>query len=534
MVLQAELARTMRGLVLPNREPAYYGAYWLVDFEQRYVTGSLGALVSSQHEAARRLRVELRVGDRALDNSNFEGPDGLQFSTFEGLVPAPLGDVPEAFARQLWLLSDSTYRNAVELLDQKRAQRSGEVELEVRPADFSTETLTSILGAEAPPLPEAKALEELVVRVSKAFGEYPAVHESTVSVEGLRAARTLVTHQGVISHEPMLSIRVTLGCSTQAEDGMPLSHQYTAFGELDGAVLEAQAHTLAKELTELREAELASDYFGPVLFEGRAAAQVAHELLAMSLSGTPRAAEQEGPLSRRLGKRVLPASFTVYDDPTLKRYRGLPLAGHYLMDDEGVAAQRVSLIESGRLRGMLSSRTPSRDFSVSNGHGRSGLSGWARGMVGNLIVEADGGLDPAALRRRLLRAVAEEGGDFGIIIERLDQRGFATDGMAPPAPERAYKLYPDGRRVLIRGAALGEMSVRDLRGVLAAGRTPVVYDYQVDWSSGLPSPSSVVAPALLFEEAELTKPKRSSQRPKVLPRPSTASSRTDPARDAAE
>src|SRR5690606_625831 len=95
--------------------------------------------------------------------------------------------------------------------------------------------------------------------------------------------------------------------------------------------------------------------------------------------------------------------------------------------------------------------------------------------------------------------------------------------MAPPPPERMFKLYPDGRQVLVRGASLSEMNVRDLRGILAAGRTPNVFSYVVPWSSGIGSPSSVVAPDLLFEEVELTKAKRSSQRPKVLPRPALES-----------
>jgi hypothetical protein len=119
----------------------------------------------------------------------------------------------------------------------------------------------------------------------------------------------------------------------------------------------------------------------------------------------------------------------------------------------------------------------------------------------------------------LLQAVRDEGAEFGIIIERLSERSYATSGMAPPPPERMFKLYPDGRRVLVRGATLSEMNVRDLRSILAAGRTPNAYDYVVPWPSGIGSPTSIVAPDLLFEEVELTKAKRSTQRPKVLPRP---------------
>jgi hypothetical protein len=165
------------------------------------------------------------------------------------------------------------------------------------------------------------------------------------------------------------------------------------------------------------------------------------------------------------------------------------------------------------------SRTPSQKFAVSTGHGRSGLSGWARAMVGNLIIEPRRGEELAKLERKLLTAAREQGAEFGLVVERLQERSFATGGMAPPALESAYKLYLDGRRVPVRGGELSELNVRDLRTLLGTGKQLHAYSFLVPWPSGLPSGSSVVAPDLLFEEVEVTRPKRSYRRPKVLPRP---------------
>jgi hypothetical protein len=519
--MRAELQRTMDRLRLPNREPAYYAAYWLVDFERRQVQAHLGALLQSQSERGRRFRVDLRVGDHQLDNSNFTAfDDGAGFYTSTpDLLVAPLDDHPEALRRALWTATDAAYRGAVEQLDQKRAQRSGEVQFEVPPADFSREELSSVIVPEAKPLPSLEEMEQRALRASRVFNEYSQIDDSAVTIDALRIERTLVDGDGVVSREPEVVVQIAVYCAAQAADGMPLTHARTFVGELQQEKLLAETRRLADELVELREAELADDSFGPVLFEGLAAAQIAHELLASAVGGTPVSSEQEGVFSRRLGKRVLPVAFSVVDDPTIDRYQGLPLAGHYTVDDEGVLAQRVDLVERGRLRGMLMSRTPSREFDRSNGHGRSGLSGWAHGVVGNLIVGSRDGVSRNVLRRKLLQAVRDEGAEFGIIIERLSERSYATSGMAPPPPERMFKLYPDGRRVLVRGATLSEMNVRDLRSILAAGRTPNAYDYVVPWPSGIGSPTSIVAPDLLFEEVELTKAKRSTQRPKVLPRP---------------
>jgi hypothetical protein len=368
-------------------------------------------------------------------------------------------------------------------------------------------------------LPSSAELEALIVAVSKVFADYPGVEDSSVSASARTLTRSVVSSEGVVSREPSTLIEFQLQCSAQAKDGMPLVHTVSSFGVPSEAQLSERARALASGLIETANAELASDSFGPVLFTDVAAAQIAHELLAMNLAGTPDGEELQGPFARRLGKRVLPDDFDAFDDPGLEHYRGLALAGHYLMDDEGVRAQRVSLVEKGRLASFLMSRTPNRVIGASNGHGRSGLSGWARGMVGNLIVETRKGATRATLEKRLLAAARDQRAEFGIVIERLAERAFATGGASPPVPERAYKLYADGRRVPIRGAELGEINVRELRSLLGSGDHPNVYNYVVTWPSGLASPSSVVAPDLLFEEVELTKTKRSYRRPKLLPRP---------------
>lgn len=516
--MREELDRTMQQLRLPHREPAYYGAYWLVDYEQRSIDASLGALVFTGEDSGRRVHVSLRVGSPAMDNSHVADARAM-FDLSDGLSPAPMGNDVEVLRRALWLNSDQAYRNAIERLDQKGRERSAEIELELRPADFSDQLLTPIDGPEAPPLPSGEVMESLATSVSSVFARYPAIEESRVSITASRVARTLVTSDGITSREHHLLVEVKLHASLQASDGMILSHQETVFDTLDEERLAKAAGALATSLSELAGAELVGDYFGPVLFEDRAAAQIAHDMLAMNLSATPMFGEEAGGLARRLGKRVLPDAFWVYDDPGLHELAGFPLIGHYLMDDEGVAAERVSLVERGRLRGLLTSRTPSREFSISNGHGRSGLGGWARGMIGNLIVETRQGLGRAALRQRLLRAARDQGVAYALVVQRLGERGFSTGGVSPPAPERMLRLYPDGREVLVRGGSLGEINVRELRNVIAAGREPRVYNTLVNWSSGFASPSSVVAPDLLFEEVELTAPKRSTQRPKALARP---------------
>jgi hypothetical protein len=116
--------------------------------------------------------------------------------------------------------------------------------------------------------------------------------------------------------------------------------------------------------------------------------------------------------------------------------------------------------------------------------------------------------------------VKEEGGSYGIVVQALEPRDFSTMGTAPPRPTRISKLYPDGREEFIRGAEFFELTPRDLKDVLATGRSPEVYTV-VQLSSGtIPMAASIAAPSLLFEEVEIRRPSWAHELPPVLPRPS--------------
>lgn len=518
--MQEELQRTRTELKRPGRPPPYYVGFWVVDLDVIELRGSLGALSVDRQDSGRRIKVDLRVGDPLTDNSNFVGSDA------EFGVRSPGGDLEPAvqaagtpLRRDFWLLSDQAYRSANELLDQKLAQRASEVEVDERAPDFSVEAPKSVAVAGQFPLPDRQSLRRVVLGASRQLLDFPEISDSEVSVEAWAVRRHFVSSEGVKSYEPAGLIRLSIRASTQAPDGMPLSQSEEWFGPLSAEAANLNARRIGKELTELRAAPLVDDYSGPVLFESIAAPQIAAELLSLSLSGTPGPNEQDTPLAPRLGKRVLPNDFSLFDDPTLGSYKGLTLLGGYAFDDEGIPPQRVSLVHGGRLKQLLMSRTPRKEFAQSNGHARSGLSGWARGGIGNLVMESSRGATEAALRRRLQRAVADEGLDYGLVATRLESRDFSTNGVAPPSPQRLYKLYADGRMELVRGASFGEMSVGDLRDILGASAEVTSAHFATSWPSGLQTTSTVLAPSLLFEEIEVKRPKAAHSRPPALPKP---------------
>src|ERR1700751_1550255 len=115
------------------------------------------------------------------------------------------------------------------------------------------------------------------------------------------------------------------------------------------------------ELMGMRTAPPAPDYTGPVLFEPRAAGALLAEVLTPSLSGArPPLAFQpvveqlmsslggRSDWSGKVGTRVLPASVTLMDNPAASDYNGALLIGGYAIDQEGVAGDKVTLVDEGK------------------------------------------------------------------------------------------------------------------------------------------------------------------------------------------
>ena len=114
-------------------------------------------------------------------------------------------------------------------------------------------------------------------------------------------------------------------------------------------------------------------------------------------------------LEKKLGQRILPRSFSVYDDSTVKRVGQTALLGHYLFDAEGVPATRVDIVREGKLEDLVMSRVPTKKRVSTNGHARraAGSGNW-QAAIGCMFVEDEEGLPEDQLKAALLEAAQEE------------------------------------------------------------------------------------------------------------------------------
>ncbi len=544
-----EIERAMVMLNIPGEPKPYFIGHKLTEVDVNDVVAGLGSTTAKRNRHFVLLEARVHVGDYAFDNSNFvipnaEGTDGISQITL------PLEATPRIARRAAWLVTDAAYKEAIEQMRAKQdARRTGGGTGDERPSYSREEPRVEEEPVEVPALETLEFMEQRAQTVSRAFRPKTHLRDSRVAFTSFLERRWYLNSEGTNVHDTRRVSGVIVAATSQAEDGQELSLYYSRYGhtaaDLPGEKeLLREAENLSKTLRQLQSAPLMDNYTGPVLFEGVGAAGVVRNTLTPHLGGTPlpeglaasEAKQLGGALSGRIGLRALSPTLTVIDDPSTHRAGKRALIGGYGFDDEGVPAQRVKVIENGNLVSLLHSRTPAQPDGKSNGHARRTPSGGVfHGSATNVFLQARRGLPRARLRRKLLSEAREQGLPYALIIRQFDDPAVTaspestkrellhllttTDPEQPPVALLAYKLYPNGREELVRGAQLRPIDMRAWRDVVAVGTSTTVFNFLASGVHNLVSklngigdgdvPSSgiesaIVTPDLLFRELDVT------------------------------
>jgi len=237
------------------------------------------------------------------------------------------------------------------------------------------------------------------------------------------------------------------------------------------------------------------------------------------------------------------------DDPGAKEFKGTPLIGGYAVDDEGVRAQRVTLVENGNFKSALMSRRPGPDSDQSNGHGRAAFLNDAKPTMSNLFFSSAQTLSAAELKKKFLDSCRAEKLAYCLVVREMDnpaisllhQEDFSEllasygggAGTGDRLPLVVYRVYPEsGREEMIRGARIIGLNSRALRNLAGIGSDTFVFNYMQSQINGFAGtalgafgsaqsglPASVVAPSLLFEELEVRGARGEAKRLPLLPPP---------------
>jgi len=525
--LKAELDRSMK-VYGAQDPPAYFISYTITDTQRTTVSGSNGALLNSDEGRNRWLEVAVRSGSYELDNTH--KIDGRQPPGGSPGTNVPVDDDPDVLRRSLWLQTDIQYRSASEALIKIKTGKEVNVQTEEGAApDFSREKPHTSIGPWVSLSLDRKPWEQKVRDYTKYFRESPAVINSIVTFTAQAQNQVQLNSEGTQLQFGQIRYRLELFIQGKAADGMDINRFYNfdwvnpSDAPDDKAVLTASAQ-LRKEMEGLVASPLNDPSVGPALLTGRAAAVFFHEVFGHRAEGHRQKDVTEGQtFAKKVDQQIFPDFLTVVDDATQKKLGSQDLLGYYQFDDEGVPAQRVTLVDKGILKNFEMSRSPLKDFPHSNGHGRRQIGAPAVSRQGNLLVESSKTLTNAQLRAKLVELAKQQGKPFGLLIDDI-AGGFTFTGRGQPQafqvePLVVYKVYADGRPdELVRGVDIVGTPLAALTKIVATGDTPEVFNGYCGAESGY-VPVSAASPAVLTSELEVQKKQSSTDRPPILPPP---------------
>ena len=561
-------AKTRLELKIPNIDQPvqpYFIQYRLLDLEVREIVAEFGALLSSTQTRNRFMDVDARVGSYKLDSSNFVSDEG-----FRGFI-GPTGQVGidrdyDSLRQDLWIATDQAFKEAVEAYSRKQAYLSS-LARQSDIDDFAKAGPVQLIEPRETPDWTSRNWDQEARETSAALRAFSEIHESRVTYYLVYATEYLLTSEGTEIRQNRHFAAIEAGMSTFAADGVPQNHFYATYAtrpaELPGVeTVRKGLNVTGTELMALRAAPTAQDYTGPVLFEARAAAPLLAQMLGPAVNGarppisfSPVMEQMLGNLGGksdwvgRLGARVLPPSVSLVDDPGAKDFHGTPLIGGYAVDNEGVRAQKLTLVDSGNLKNELMSRRPGPDFNESNGHGRAAFLNDAKPTMSNLFLSSAETLPVADLKKKFLDSCRAEKLNYCLVVREMDnpvvsllhQEDFSEllasygggAGNGDRLPLVVYRVYPEtGREEVIRGARIIGLNTRALRNLAGIGNDNFVYNYMQSQNNGFAGtalgafgsaqvglPASVVAPSLLFDELEVRGARGEAKRLPLLPPP---------------
>jgi TldD protein len=568
--MRDEMARSKARLELkipgtPQPQRPYYVEYRLLDLDVREVVAEFGALVSTNHTRNRFMDVEARIGDYKLDSSNFISEDG-----FRGFI-GPTGSVGidrdyNSLRQDLWIATDQAFKEAVETYSRKQAYLSS-LARQSDIDDFAKATPLQLIEPLVTPDWSNRNWEQEARETSATLRAFPQIYEARVTYYLVYATEYLLTSEGTEIRTNRCFAAIESGMNTLADDGMQINHMYAVYAPkpVDLPSVDAVKKALnvtGSELMALRAAPPAQDYTGPVLFEARAAAPLLAQVLTPAINGsrppvsfTP-VMEQlltglggKSDWVGRMGARVLPPGVSLIDDPSAKESHGTALLGAYAVDDEGVRAEKVIIVENGNAKELLMSRRPGPDSDMSNGHGRSAFINDAKPTMSNLFFKATETLSPADLKKKFLDACRSEKLPYCLVVREMDNPSISLlhqddfsellasfgggAGTGDRLPLIVYRIYPDdGREEMVRGARIIGLNTRMLRSIGGIGNDDFVYNYMQSQVSGFAGtalgafgsaqnglPASLVAPSLLFDDLEVRGARGEPKRLPLLPAP---------------
>lgn len=519
--MQDEMKRSLSQLRVKGSPKPYYLAYRLRYMSNACSSASLGKLTENDTQPYWSLMAGavLSAGTPKSDSMGFV--NSLSFS----YDPEKAYDVPNSYwgiRRAFWKLTDSGYVNALDRFEKKQAYQRQKNISKTEP-DFASAPQGSFAEeiSPFPAVPHAQ-MARLVEKLSAQGKDVPYLEDFSAQMCLIQRDLYYLNSNGGFYQYALPGSFVTLSASLRNREGykekisrkiyLPADHSWQ-----ENALMDAARQLLA-DAQGVYKAQKPEPYLGPVLLMPAAAADFLNELLVANLRNIEpllsSASENDataGSFRNKQGMRIMSNVVEVYDKPSLRTYKGLPLAGFMPVDDEGVKAQDLTVVSAGRLQQLPLSRRSTEQGRKSNGHARMSAYTLPREALSNVWIKPKHPLSALEMEQKLLERCRELDLEYCYILKEFPgwEDGEASVNLA----ERIYTK--DGHKEPVFGIKVEDKTTRSLRDILAAGSDEeVFYPYDPDSRD-----YSLITPSLLVDEIELMPDDKKPDRKPFIPKP---------------
>ena len=531
-ILKDEIKREMTGFRqnADSLDAPYLISFRVDETKLESVRTTLGSLIYSRASHNRIFTPMVRIGSYETDSYH----QLRETNTNNRTEPAylPIEDSEDAIRQCIWWMTDQAQKNAVDRFQKVKSNMAVKVQEEDQSDDYTPQTAVKYYE---PPLTASqirfsrKEWEDKLRQYSAAFRQSNDITDGWANISVQVVRKYYVSSEGAEIAHNLVYFNLSIGATIKADDGMelPLNKSWYArtAGQLpsDREVMN-EVSRIAAKLKELKDAPVVEAFSGPALLSPEAAGVFFHEIFGHRVEGQRMRQETDGQtFKKKVGETVLPDFLNVYMDPTIDKYKGREINGHYKYDDEGVKGQKVTLVENGILKGFLMSRVPIEGFPASNGHGRAtaGLNPTAR--QSNLVIECTQEKTESELRQALRDELKRQSKEYGYYFANVTG-GFTQTGRYSPnafnvTPNEVYRVYADGRPdELVRGVDLVGTPLAMFSQIGAAGGGHGYFLGMCGAESGS-LPVSCISPMLFVRQIEIQKKMKSQSLPPLLPKP---------------
>ena len=522
-----ELKRSFKILKKQN-PPIYYLSYTYKTGENAVLAVAYDGVAIKRQTPVSTAEVMARAGSAKLDNTHALRAERENWALPVWTVPIPDAADPKGFLSAWWRGTQQAAENAQR--DFSRVQSNVRTMAAVRDQsdDFVFPPKETYCRTGSLQTVDLDKYEPLLREASRLVRGKDFVLGASFVISVEQGHRYFADSQGTRLKTPYAFFRLSYQLSGRGKDGLEISRDgiYDVFSPQDFPSRErllADVGQSLRELEELSKAPEGEPYSAPTILKGRAAAVFVHEVMGHRLEGYRLKNAGDGQtLAGKVGQQVISPLITITADPTQTAFKGEPLRGHYVYDDEGVKARPVTLIENGVLKNFLMQSSPIEGFAHSNGHGRKETGYRAEARMSVIRATASKTVPYEKLEEMLLEEIKRQGKPSGFIVDDLGG-GFTLTGTGLPQSfklqaKRVLRVYPDGRKEVVRGLDVVGTPLVSFNKILAAGDDDTLFNGSCGADSGW-VPQSNIAPSLLFENLEMEKTQKSDFKPPLLPAP---------------